>query len=129
MAAVRDGRSVDADHDSLSPFVEDGERISAAVAGELLGPAVARALDVPDGRIVGPEPSVVIVVTAERVLAIRRHPGGRIDRVVWAAARSALGPVDDRADHLVLGSVGEMIVVRSAARTGMQRLLAAITVD
>ena len=115
--------TVEADHAGLAPHLNPAEDITSVHAGELLGPAVARGLDLGWGRVIGPEPSVLLVVTTSRVVVIRRHPGGRVDSVVWAVALPVAGILDPAiAGVVVLRHEGEQVVFRPTDPNAVDQL-------
>ena len=117
---------MEADHDALAAHLDLTEPILATSAGELLGPAVARGLDVGWGRVVGPEPNVVLVVTGARVVAVRRHPGGLLDAVVWTADAPEATPQPAVAAIVVWGRRGDQVVFRPVNAGDLDRLGRAI---
>ena len=109
----------------LQQFLRDHEQVIASVAGELAGPAVGRALDAATGRVIGPAPSALVVVTSARVFAVRRHPGGRLDRIVWEGGRVDVDPTAIR-DFVVIGTGVSCVVFRPHHRGGVKHLVAAM---
>lgn len=119
-------RRVDVGPELLQRFLRDHEQVIAAVAGELAGPAVGRALDAATGRVVGPAPSALVVVTSARVFAVRRHPGGRLDRMVWDCGRVDVDAVTAIRDFVVIGTGASCVVFRPHHRGGVEHLVAAM---
>lgn len=111
---------------ALSGHLMASEWVYVASVGELVGPAVARGLDVTWGPVVGPEASVLVVITDRRVLAIRRDLGGRLDAVVWAGERVRVTARPEVALLLVQGADGRQLVFRPLDVADLDALVAAL---
>lgn len=119
-------KGVEVDPSALTPHLHRDERIVVVAAGELLGPAVARGLDVTWGRVVGPQPSVLVVATDSRIVVVRRQPGGRLDDVLWVVSRDDVGAGATAPQLLVLHHAGDQLVFRPTDPDDLERLRRAL---
>ncbi|MEM7095081.1 MAG: hypothetical protein AAF567_18930 [Actinomycetota bacterium] len=97
---------------ALGRYLGSDEQPVVASAGELVGPAVARALDVGWGRVVGPEPTVLLVMTSRRILVIKRDVGGRLDALLWADDDPLVIAQPEMGGLVLHGQAGSQVVFR-----------------